>query len=926
MRKDLEHYNDDLPIKLEKPLTLHIGINSGMVIAGGVGSDQKMDYTVMGDTVNLASRLESIAGTGQIFISSYTHNLIRSLFDFTAHEPIKVKGKKDPVAVYEVVKARSLKGQARKAGAVAAPLVGRDQELKTLDQCAQWLVDQQGQAVFLISDPGIGKSRVQAELKGRLKEGDIQVIEGMCPSFGQTTSYYVFADIVKNLCDIDSEDLPGFMAAKIAKNLPLLLHLDPEALDSEAREAVVFIGAILGLQLAEQFDVPVDEMDAQELKMSTFRAVAWLFKNLARAKPLLLVLENLHHADNTSVEMLAYLFEALKDDPVMMLVLMRPVKEHASDKLPLIAEKALGAGCTQITFERLTAAESDKLVGQLLGCETVADAVLELVRGRAEGNPLYIEEIVRSLLDDGVVEKVGDGEIRIAKDLDQIAIPSSIQGIIIARIDKLQSGLKDILHTASVVGPVFKQALIQRLVTLADIDDKLSQLADMGLIFESSSFPEIEYSFRNVLIQEAVYSTMLLKKRKELHQIVAREMEALYGARLEDHFEVLAEHYRLADDDERTFEYLVKSGFKAKATYANQNAAKYFQEALEVGQGLAHPATALQDIYIAYSDTQELLGDLDGAIQSWRQAIELIDDDLRKADAMRNIGRIEEKLGSKDQAIEVYEQASALLADHPDTIEAGLLMMNQSWVLNQIGQHEEAVEKAERALEIFEAQQATEQTAQVCNNLAVVFEHMGDLEKALEFNRRSLELTIEMGNKRRSGNVYLSMGYLHRKRDELEEALDYFDKAFETMDRIGNLFGAGSAAMLKGRCYIDLDRLDEAESALLGAMRMHRELGLETKILANELALCTVYVRKGDGAAARDHLVRARTIATERDRAVDLAEAARLEAQLLILEGKKPERKFEEAIELFKGLNRDRDAASVAEELSRYVESDSKVA
>ena len=300
MHKEMEEYNKTLPTKIDKKLALHTGVNSGMVIAGGVGSDMKMEYTVMGDTVNLASRLESIAKDGQIFVSGYTYNLTRHLFDFVTHEPIKVKGKQAPVAVYEVIKAKSVTAQ-DKTGDAAPPLVGRASEITTLETCARALMAGHGQAVLLISEPGIGKSRVQLELKNSFKPGEIQVIEGSCRSFSRSTSYAVFGEIFKALVGIDADDLAESMRDKLVKNLPLLLKLDPEALTPEAREAIVHIGSLLGLNLAEEFDVALDQMEAQEIKASIFRSVAWFYRQIAKQKPLMLVLENLHHADTTSI-------------------------------------------------------------------------------------------------------------------------------------------------------------------------------------------------------------------------------------------------------------------------------------------------------------------------------------------------------------------------------------------------------------------------------------------------------------------------------------------------------------------------------------------------------------------------------------------------------------------------------------------------
>jgi predicted ATPase len=912
----MEEYNKKLPTKIDKKLALHTGINSGMVIAGGVGSDMKMEYTVMGDTVNLASRLESIAKDGQIFVSGYTYNQTRHLFEYLRHEPIKVKGKQAPVAVYEVLKAKTQAGQDAKTD-TGPPLVGRSSEIDTLQKCAHALMAGNGQAVFLISEPGIGKSRVQLELKNRFKPGEIQVIEGICRSFSRSTTYAVFDEIFRQLFTIDADDLPEAMREKLIKNLPLVLKLDAAALTPEAREAIVHIGSILGLKLAEEFDVAIDQMEAQEIKASIFRSVAWFYRQLARQKPLMLVLENLHHADTTSIELIAYLFDAVRQDPVMLVLLMRPMREHPSAKLPPIAKKVLDDRATEISFSRLSDPECDQLLRHLLKVERVPDAILTMVRARADGNPLYIEEIARSMVDDAIVERT-DGELRLIRDLDQVSIPGSIQGLVMARIDKLPGTLKDVLHIAAVLGPTFKHELLKRIAKIDDLDARLAQLNELGIVFESKSFPEIEYSFRNVLTQEAIYSTLLLKRQKELHAQIAKEIEQLYATRLDDQVELLAQHYIGAADAAKAFEYLVKAGYKAKAAYSNQDAARYFTDAIEQAGHLAMRPYELGDVRVALSEVQELQGDMEAAIQTLHEAAGLIADDVRKADVLRNIGRIEEKRGSAKKAGEIYAEALGILKDHPDAVETGMLYMNQSWVMNRLRQYDAAIETAMKAVEIFEAHQAADKIAYAYNNLGVIYEHKGDFDKAHEYSQKSLDLFTEQGNKRQMGNLLLSLGYLYNKKKELDVALDYFEQSFQTMDRIGNRFGAGTALMSKGRCYVDVGKLDEAESSLAQALRIHRELDLKRKVVANELALGNVLLRKNDVGSARKHAESAYVLAEQENYVSDQARACRLQADVAAREGGDPQPKLREAIGLLEGIGRAEEAAQIAKQLARY--------
>lgn len=919
MQKEMEEYNTRLPKRLETPLTLHTGINSGMVIAGGVGSDKKMEYTVMGDTVNLAARLESLAKHGQTFVSGYTYNLTRNLFEFIRHEPIKVKGKKDPVAVFEVIRAKSRNEENHDQAQTTSPLIGRNREMETLRTCLDRHAGGQGLVTFLISPAGVGKSRIHQEIKKQfLKNERLQLLEGICRSFNRETSYAVFIEILRQLFNIDCEDLDESMANKLITNMPLLLGLAPEALTDEARKSMVFIGAAMGLKLGAEFDVPLDKMSSQEIKMGIFRACGWFLQTLANRKPLILTLEDIHYADPTSVELIASLFETVKQAPILMLLLMRPITDHPSNKLPLIADKELDDLAIEIHFKHLTPTECDELTRQLLHSDEVPEAILQLIRSRADGNPMFIEEIVRNLLEEGIVESTPGSAPRVIKNLDEVTIPSSIQGMFVARIDKLATDLKEILLTSAVIGPVFKLALLQRLFPTVDLENKLARLVEMGMIFESKSFPEIEYSFRNIMIQEAFYSTLLHKKRRELHATVALEIESLNPTRLDDHCEILAQHHLRADQSSQAYFYLVKSGLKAKEAFANSVAVTALGKAVELGKSLSNPPLPLLESWIALSEVQELSGEFLDAIASRQQLIDFITDPLLRVDHLRRIGRLQEKLENYEQAMAVYESAHKELTQHPNSIEMGLLLMNESWIQNRLGQRDEASIRAKRALEIFEAHDAREQIAMVCNNLGVILEHQGNLEQALIFNQKSLQIFKELGDKRQTANLYLSMGFLHEKNDSLTDALKFFELSHEIMLLIENPFGAGTALMREGVCLSRLNRLTEAEKVLKEALKIHRQLNLTRKVISNLWTLCELYLSLGSAPKARKHLEEAQQIATKRNDLPDMAQCALLEAQILLQENNSPQAAYQEAIRLYTKMGRNDAAAATINAMKLY--------
>ena len=561
MNEAIISYNQNLPIKLEKPLTLHTGINTGLVVAGNVGSGEKLEYTVMGDTVNLASRLESTASSGQIFISKYTHNLVKGIFNFTAHDPIQVKGKKDPIEVYEVVGLRSAEERRSDLVALSAKeLVGREREMAIIKKRIDQAFEKETQVALLKSDAGIGKSRIHKEIESYLTDKDVEVIYGRCHSFRQSSSYFLFLQILQELCGIASDDAPEAIPDKFTEGLTLLTGETPDFLSDEGKKAVVFLGHIMGIEFETYYDIPIDQMTDADIKQSVLMAIRWLLEQMARTRPLILVLEDLHFADPESLDVISHLLKTVSNKAIMLLLYLRPEDTSPSSKLSLIARKALGDLYTEIELERLNADDSDKLVRSLLGAEIIPAEILDMVRERADGNPSFIEAIIQALHEENVVEMQPGAPLKILKPIDQIEIPGSIQGLVVSCLDRLPPEEKRLLQWASVIGPEFEYVLLQEIAEDPDSSTRVENLTNRKLIFESKSYPEIEYSFTSVLVQECSYAGLLLKQQREMHLTVAEAIERVYKARIEEHWHALSDHYWKGENFDKAYEYSINAG------------------------------------------------------------------------------------------------------------------------------------------------------------------------------------------------------------------------------------------------------------------------------------------------------------------------------------------------------------------------------
>jgi ABC-type oligopeptide transport system substrate-binding subunit/class 3 adenylate cyclase len=563
-----------------KGFNVRVGINTGLVVVGEVGSDLRVEYTAMGDAINLAARMESAAEPGTVLITEATHKLIAPLFETEALGPMQVKGKAEPVPVYRVLAAKAVAGKPRGIAGLESPLVGREAEFTALQMAVQRLQSGVGGIVTLVGEAGIGKSRLVAEARKGVAVGaprvvPLQWVEGRCLSYGTSMAYLLWLDVLRALLDVTVDDAPEVVRVR--------LHERVQALCADRHQDVYpYLARLMSLPLEDDLASRLDDMAARDLKSRTFQAVQTLIECAANQQPLVLVCEDLHWADPTSMELLEQVLALIERTYLLLLCVFRPVKDHGCWRFREFAAQTYAERHTDLLLEPLTAVESQTLVANLLEIEDLPDVLRERILSRAEGNPFYVEEVIRSLIDRGaMVRDDATGRWTATREVATIPIPDTLQGVLMARIDRLQEDTKRVLQMASVIGRIF---LYRVLAAIAEeerrLDEHLWTLQHEEMIRERARIPELEYIFKHDLTREAAYNGLLKKERRAFHRQVAEALERLFPEHIEEQLGLLAHHWERARDPDRATEYLLRAGDKARIAYAQQEAVDFYERAL----------------------------------------------------------------------------------------------------------------------------------------------------------------------------------------------------------------------------------------------------------------------------------------------------------------------------------------------------------
>ena len=561
---------------LPEGLQIRIGLNTGFVVVGKIGDNLRMDYTAIGDTTNVAARLQGQAEPGTIVISEEVRRHVHHHFELHSLGARLLKGKNEPIALYEVLHGRKGIQQAQ-AGEGGAGLFGREAELVMLKASIDRLANGQGGILTITGDAGCGKSRLLGAARGLAHGKALKWVEGGCVSFGKTLSYWPFREVLRGCFGIAEDDAEAESLRQLQRGLQPLFG-------DESDEVLPYIAAVLGLALTGPHAARISALDGVAVGHQIFRTSLRLFERLALTMPLAVALEDWHWADGSSAELLEHLLVLAGKVPILFVIASRPDAQGAAVSLraALESDERLKSLHRPLVVPPLPGAAARLLIESVLGGGSLPAHLQEQLLRRADGNPFYLGELVRTLIATQAIERDPDsGAWQATPRMETVALPDTIEGVILARVDRLEEDAKQLLKTAAVVGRSFFYRVLRAIAEgQASLDADIDRLKAAELVENKRELPELELMFKHPLIQQAAYGSLLDDRRRRLHSQVAQCIETLFAERLEEFYSVLAHHYAQAEDWEKAYEYLFKAGDQAGRIAADAEALEHYERAL----------------------------------------------------------------------------------------------------------------------------------------------------------------------------------------------------------------------------------------------------------------------------------------------------------------------------------------------------------
>ena len=793
IQKALAAYQEKLKQEYGLDFKMRTGLNSGTLVLGTIGDDLRMDYTALGDTANLAARMETLAEPGKVLLSGPTYRLVRDYFECLPKGKTLVKGKEDPQESFELVRAKEIETRLEASAARGlTELVGRHPEMEFLRAAFARVKDGEAQIVDLVGEAGVGKSRLVYEFLKSLRNR-VSFVTGRCVNYGRNVNYLPVTDLLKAFLGVAEGLNEVEMGDRIARNTPKGLEA-----------AIPFIRNLLSLEVE---DPAFTMLDAEGRKYATFEAVKNLLIHLSQAKPLVVFLEDVHWMDRISEDLFSFFSRSLQGHRILMLSAYRP------EGSPRWARGA--QSYHRLVLETLSSGSSVQLVRNILGGLPLEQALEQRIAEKTGGNPFFVEEIVRGLIDRGDIARAGDS-YKSSQSIEALRIPDTVQGVLAARMDRLNEALKRTMQVASVIGRDFAFRILKSIMELGDeLRVQLTNLVGLEIIYEKALYPELEYIFKHALTQEVAYESLLKLRRQEIHCRIAQTIEQIYGDRLEEHYEILAHHYGRGGSPGKAIEYLVLAAEKSNRKGAVQTTREFAQRAIDLAQtsGVQLEPAVQATLYDLQARAGFHMGDLDSALAGYNAVLEISRRHgmpKQEKKALRAMVDLVILYSDSEKALRSLNEILGWARDHGDKALESLALTNIGFGTGGLGDPAGGLQLVSESEQL--AMQSGKPGAIFVARLirAVLERWLGRPDKAVELTEGVVEiLNMRFGMSALPGAIQIR-GIALAEIGRLEEAMAVIRTGIDLCEKYGAINILGSLYNCLGYCYGELCLPDRA--------------------------------------------------------------------------------------------------------------------
>ena len=818
--------------KIGQPLAMHIGINTGLVITGDDYID-KGRHGLTGDAVNLGARLAKLAKPGETLVGTETYKQARHYFEFDALGSSKIKGKEEPIQTYKVLSPREKPSALYRTHGVRADLIGRDQEMAILELAVQQLEQGRSSIISICGDAGTGKSRLTREFKERLDLDKIQWFEGHAYGYTQNTPYYPLIDLLTHAFQIEENNSSEQIREKIESYVADLLGTE--------NQTAANIGGLFSLSYPE-----LAQVSPESWKSRLHASIQEILTALAKRGPTVICFEDLHWADSSFIELLGTLLKR-QSDSILFVCVYRPSFNFFDGQNPEILDNVY----QEIRLQELSALDAQAMLKSLLKSEDIPTELTDFVGNKAEGNPFYLEEVINSLIESGILIR-DNGGWKLARAIGETDIPSSISGVLTARIDRLQKDAKRILQEASVIGRAFFYEILKRVTDLkVPVDEYLAGLEQLDLIRVRALEPDLEYIFKHALTQEVVYNGILKKERQDIHERIGIAIETLFKDRISEFYETLAYHFSHSSSVVKAVNYLIMSGEKNVLRYALDEANQFYKEAYKILSEKSFLTKDekwfLIDLLIKWSFVFFYRADFEGLktiLEVHRDLVDSLEDRERRGMFYTCLGYALGQAGRLRESYETLHKSSKWCEEaNNERFEA----FSYAWLsqtCHELGLLDDAIVYGKKG-QTIEGRLAWDPLL-LCHTdswAAVSFFYRGECLEIEKIANSHLEKGHKNSDQRIISEAVLFKGMMFFAAGDYTNCIK---KMEETIRLAKDPITLYNGKLMMGMCYLSLGRLKEAEDALNVTLDLTRHIRSWVRKPQLELFLTAVQAGRGN--------------------------------------------------------------------------------